>query len=136
MPVASPAEGHSPRLLHDLSGPLAGTGKARPGSDVHMSPAMQQATANAGSTMLNGIDIASFQHPNNAAINWAQVTGAGYQFAAIKATEGNYYTNPYYVGDTQTAAAGIYVAAYHFANPQTPSRLPRSVPPRRRTTPP
>jgi GH25 family lysozyme M1 (1,4-beta-N-acetylmuramidase) len=74
--------------------------------------------------MLNGIDVASFQHPNGAAINWAQVAGAGYQFAAIKATEGTYtsqgtfYVNPYYASDAQAAvAAGMYVAAYHFANP-------------------
>jgi GH25 family lysozyme M1 (1,4-beta-N-acetylmuramidase) len=118
LPAASPAEGHSPRLLHDLSGPLTGTGKARPGSAVHMSKAMLQATATAGSTMLNGIDISSFQHPNGAAINWADVAAAGYQFAAIKATEGTYYSNSYYVGDAQAAiAAGMYVAAYHFANP-------------------
>jgi GH25 family lysozyme M1 (1,4-beta-N-acetylmuramidase) len=118
LPAASPAEGHSPRLVHDLSGPLAGTGKARPGSAVHMSTAMQQATATAGSTMLNGVDVASFQHPNGAAINWADVAAAGYQFAAIKATEGTYYSNPYYVGDAQAAtAAGMYVGAYHFANP-------------------
>jgi GH25 family lysozyme M1 (1,4-beta-N-acetylmuramidase) len=118
LPAASPAEGHSPRLLHDLSGPLTGTGKARPGSAVHMSKAMLRATATAGSTMLNGIDISSFQHPSGAAINWGDVAAAGYQFAAIKATEGTYYSNSYYVGDAQAAiAAGMYVAAYHFANP-------------------
>src|SRR5215467_417800 len=117
-PAPSPAEGHSPRLLQELSGPLAGTGKSRPGSTVHMSTTMQQATAAAASTTLNGVDVSSFQHPNNAAINWASVQGAGYSFAAIKATEGNYYVNPYYASDAAAAtAAGLYVAAYHFANP-------------------
>src|SRR5262249_17459698 len=59
-----------------------------------------------------------FQHPSGAAINWASVAAAGYQFAAIKATEGNYYVNPYYANDAAAAtAAGMYVAAYHFANP-------------------
>jgi GH25 family lysozyme M1 (1,4-beta-N-acetylmuramidase) len=77
-----------------------------------------QATAAAASTTLNGVDVSSFQHPSNAAINWASVAGAGYQFAAIKATEGNYYVNPYYANDAAAAvAAGMYVAAYHFANP-------------------
>jgi lysozyme len=83
-----------------------------------MSATMQQATAAAASTTLNGVDVSSFQHPSSAAINWASVHGAGYDFAAIKATEGNYYVNPYYAGDAAAAtAAGMYVAAYHFANP-------------------
>jgi GH25 family lysozyme M1 (1,4-beta-N-acetylmuramidase) len=77
-----------------------------------------QATAAAASTTLNGVDVSSFQHPSNAAINWASVAGAGYQFVAIKATEGNYYVNPYYANDAAAAAAaGMFVAAYHFANP-------------------
>ena len=79
---------------------------------------MQQATATAASTMLNGVDVASFQHPNGAAINWTDVAGAGYKFAAIKATEGNYYKNPYYPMDSaQATAAGLFVAAYAFAIP-------------------
>src|SRR5215469_1633574 len=119
LPKATPAEGHSPQLIHDLSGPLSGTGKARKGAAVRMSAAMLQATASANSTMLNGIDVASGQHPSGAAIDWTKVAAAGYQFAAIKATEGNYYTNPYYVSDAQEAtAAGMYVAAYDFANPK------------------
>lgn len=118
LPAASPAEGHSPQLLHDLAGPLTGTGKVRPGLAVPKSQAKPEASAAAASSMLNGIDVASFQHPNGAAINWADVAAAGYQFAAVKATEGTYYTNSYYVGDAQAAtAAGMYVSAYHFANP-------------------
>jgi GH25 family lysozyme M1 (1,4-beta-N-acetylmuramidase) len=130
LPPASPAEGHSPRLTRELSGPLSKTGLHRSGSGVVLSAT---ATAAATSTLLNGIDVASFQHPvtkanpNGAPIDWTQVAGAGYKFAAIKATEGThvntggfdgYYANPFYVGDAQAAtAAGMYVAAYHFANP-------------------
>ncbi|MBO0834083.1 MAG: hypothetical protein J2P28_01020 [Actinobacteria bacterium] len=126
------AEGHSPRLLNDLSGPLSGTGKVRPALAVTMTAALQQTTA-AASTMLNGIDVASFQHPvtnafpNGTPIDWTQVHDAGYQFAAIKATEGlkptaadptRTYVNPFYASDAAAAtAAGMYVAAYHFANP-------------------
>jgi len=117
-PAPSPAEAHSPRLLQELAGPLTGTGEAPPGSAARMSTATQQAPSAATSTTLNGVDVASFQHPNGAAINWASVHGAGYDFAAIKATEGNYYTNSYYAGDAAAAtAAGMYVAAYHFAIP-------------------
>lgn len=89
-----------------------------------MSTPARKATAAAASTLLNGIDVASFQHPNGAPISWTQVAGAGYQFAAIKATEGSYtssgtfYVNPYYANDAAAAvSAGMYVAPYHFANP-------------------
>ena len=129
LPPASPAEGHSPLLTRELSGPLSKTGIIRSASGVALSTSGQQATAAAAtsSTLVNGIDVAAFQHPNGAAINWSQVAGDGYKFAAIKATEGThvstggfngYYANPYYVSDAQAAAAaGMYVSAYHFANP-------------------
>jgi GH25 family lysozyme M1 (1,4-beta-N-acetylmuramidase) len=86
-------------------------------------------SVSAASTTLNGIDVSSAQHPgaaypDGAPINWADVA-AEYQFAAIKATEGNYYTNPYYASDAAAAvAAGMYVAPYHFANPATANGTP------------
>lgn len=121
-PAPSPAEGHSPRLTRELSGPLSGTGAARPGSPVRMPTAMRQATTAAANTMLTGVDVSAAQHPNGAAIDWASVAGAGYSFAAIKATEGTYYTNPYYASDAEAAtAAGMYVAPYAFANPYDPA---------------
>lgn len=117
-PAANPAEGHSPELEKELSGPLSGTGLSAATRSPTRSAAAMQATATGTSPTLNGIDVASFQHPNGAAINWTQVAGAGYSFAAIKATEGNYYVNPYYAGDAAAAtAAGLYVSAYEFANP-------------------
>ncbi|MBO0728276.1 MAG: hypothetical protein J2P57_03390, partial [Acidimicrobiaceae bacterium] len=67
-----------------------------------------------------GIDVSSAQHAGNAQIDWASVAGAGYTFAFIKATEGTYYINPYYSQDLVSAkASGLYVAAYHFATPDT-----------------
>ncbi|MCL2586189.1 MAG: hypothetical protein FWE35_27460, partial [Streptosporangiales bacterium] len=114
----SPAEGHSPRVTQALSGPLSGTGAARPGSSAAMSPAMRQATAAAASTMVNGVDVSSVQDSTGSAINWANLAAAGDKFAGIKATEGNYYVNPGYAGDAKNAAAaGLYVSAYAFANP-------------------
>jgi len=69
-------------------------------------------------TMPQGVDVASYQHPDGAAIGWPQVAAAGYKFASVKVTEGNYYVNPYYAGDIAAArAAGLYVAGYHFAIP-------------------
>jgi GH25 family lysozyme M1 (1,4-beta-N-acetylmuramidase) len=99
--VGSP---HSPRLSHELSGGPATAG-ALP--------------ASAGA---RGVDVASYQHPGGAAIDWGQVASAGYKFASIKASEGNYYVNPYYATDlAQAKAAGLYVTGYHFAVPNVSS---------------
>lgn len=65
-----------------------------------------------------GIDVSAFQHPGGARIDWPSVAQAGYRFAFIKETEGRYYVNPYFHADAAAAkAAGLLVAAYHFANP-------------------
>jgi GH25 family lysozyme M1 (1,4-beta-N-acetylmuramidase) len=80
------------------------------------------ARASASGTMPQGVDVASFQHPSGAAIDWTQVAGAGYTFAAVKGTEGNYYTNPYHASDVAAAkAAGLYATGYHFAIPNVSS---------------
>jgi lysozyme len=65
-----------------------------------------------------GIDVSSLQHPRNAVINWPDVAGAGSTFAAIKASEGAYYVNPYYASDAvQAVRAGLFVMPYALANP-------------------
>jgi GH25 family lysozyme M1 (1,4-beta-N-acetylmuramidase) len=65
-----------------------------------------------------GIDVSSLQHPRNAVIVWPDVAAAGNSFAAIKASEGTYYVNPYYAPDAvQAARAGLLVMPYAFANP-------------------
>ena len=80
---------HSPRSWSSLARPaIAPAAAAR---------VRQAALASAASTV-EGIDVASFQHPNGAAINWTQVAEARYKFAFIKVSEGSYYTNPYYSG--------------------------------------
>ena len=73
---------------------------------------------------LPGLDVAAFQHPvssahpGGAAIYWDTVARAGYKYAAVKATEGDYYVNPYAAGDLKSAkAAGLDAAPYHFAIP-------------------
>ena len=104
---------HSPELLsqlRDRSGnvPLTGTGE--------MAPAVLASAAIAGDEQ--GVDVASFQHPGGAAINWSQVAASGIGFAAVKATEGAYYQNPYALTDLAGAqAAGLSVVAYAFAIP-------------------
>jgi GH25 family lysozyme M1 (1,4-beta-N-acetylmuramidase) len=98
---------HSPRVLRMLAG---GSGPATPGQ------ATRAASAAAISGAMQGVDVASYQEKSP--INWSQVVGAGIQFAAIKATEGDYYVNPYALGDLVNAeAAGLSVLAYAFAIP-------------------
>jgi GH25 family lysozyme M1 (1,4-beta-N-acetylmuramidase) len=65
-----------------------------------------------------GVDVSSNQHSGGGAIDWGQVHDAGYQFAWVKTTEGNYYANPHFAGDYNGAkSAKLYSGAYHFAIP-------------------
>ncbi len=92
---------HSPQVLRQLASGATGT--------VHGSKL-------AGA--LQGVDVASFQHPGGAGIDWSQVAAAGIQFAGVKVTEGAYYQNPYALTDlAQAKAAGLSVVAYAFAIP-------------------
>jgi GH25 family lysozyme M1 (1,4-beta-N-acetylmuramidase) len=63
-----------------------------------------------------GLDVSGHQ----GSVNWAGVAAGGAKFAYVKATEGTYYTNPYftqqYVGSYK---AGIIRGSYHFATPNT-----------------
>ena len=93
---------HSPRLLRELSNPVS-----RGWRGGHTT-----------GTTVPGIDVAAFQHPGGVPINWAAVAAAGYKFAAVKATEGTYYVNPWATADLAAAKkAGLYVTPYHFAIP-------------------
>ena len=96
---------HSPQLLRQLAGgPTAPT--ALPGNGP------------AQATNRLGIDVAAYQHPNGAPIHWGKVARSGITFAAVKATEGTYYENPYALSDLEAAqAAGLSVGAYAFAIP-------------------
>ncbi len=79
------------------------------------------ATALPASALLSGVDVASFQHPGGASIDWAAVKASGQSFAFIKATEGTGYTNPYFASDwSASGAAGLYRGAYHYARPALP----------------
>ncbi len=105
--AATTALPHSPQLLAALAG----------------QPTAAPAAAAAG-RILGGLDVAAFQHPASAAypkgrsIAWASVGAAKYKFAAVKATEGNYYVNPWAATDLAGAkAAGLDVTPYHFAIP-------------------
>jgi GH25 family lysozyme M1 (1,4-beta-N-acetylmuramidase) len=96
---------HSPQLLRQFASTSAGTS----GSTL-------QSSVIAGA--LQGVDVASYQHPSGDPIDWPQVAADGIQFAAIKGTEGAYYKNPHALTDlAQAKAAGLSVMAYAFAIP-------------------
>ena len=109
---------HSPQLLRELAGAAGASGPV-----VINGPAA--AAVNGPVTGApQGIDVASYEHPKTAKypkgapINWAQVAHAGIRFAAVKSTEGAYYTNPFAAGDLRQAQqAGLTAVAYAFAIP-------------------
>jgi lysozyme len=75
------------------------------------------AAARSAGPALRGIDISAYQHADGP-INWRRLARQGIRFAAIKVTEGTYYTNRYYWTDERGAArAGLAVMPYVFANP-------------------
>ena len=109
---------HSPQLLHGLSGPIDHTGMKHAMLRQARTTTVTTAAITTSGNALQGVDVASFQHPSGAPISWSGVAQAGYTFAAIKATEGTYYKNPWYPTDSSGAnAAGLYVTAYAFAIP-------------------
>jgi len=73
----------------------------------------------AGAQTILGIDVSSYQ----TTINWTQVKNPGDKiFAIAKATEGLTITDAYFVtNETNGAAAGVVMGAYHFAHPETNS---------------
>lgn len=72
-------------------------------------------------TRVWGVDVASYQHPNGAAINWRAVKADGASFAMVKATEGTTYTNPWFASDwAGIRAAGLVRASYAFGRPALP----------------
>jgi GH25 family lysozyme M1 (1,4-beta-N-acetylmuramidase) len=110
---------HSPQVLHMFA--RTASGSAVTGSMVSQSTM---------ATALQGVDVASFQHPSGASIDWSKVAGGGIQFAAVKATEGAYYENPYALTDLADAkAAGLSTVAYAFAIPNGNSTIANSANP-------
>lgn len=61
-----------------------------------------------------GIDVSRYQGE----IDWKKVAAAGYKYAAIRATVGDFYTDPrFYTNWTNAKKAGFLVVAYHVVVP-------------------
>lgn len=62
-----------------------------------------------------GIDISRWQGE----VKWQQVAAAGYRFAIVRATIGDYYTDPRFFANWDGAReAGVWVSAYHVIAPK------------------
>lgn len=71
--------------------------------------------------VIDGPDVASYQHPGGAKINWRAVAKTDKDFAIVKATEGTSYRNPWFWRDyTGAREAGLVRGSYHFARPGYP----------------
>jgi len=65
---------------------------------------------------VKGMDVSGYQ--GNVA--WSTAWANGARFAYVKATEGTYYTNPYFAQQYNGSYnAGMIRASYHFARPDT-----------------
>lgn len=63
---------------------------------------------------VQGLDVSSHQ----SSVDWQQQWNMGARFAYVKASEGNYYTNPLYASQYQGSRnVGMVRGAYHFAIP-------------------
>jgi GH25 family lysozyme M1 (1,4-beta-N-acetylmuramidase) len=72
----------------------------------------------AASSVVYGIDVSAYQGN----VNWTAVKNAGKQFAYLKATEGNYYVNPYFTEQYNGSYnAGLIRGVYAFAIPNRSS---------------
>lgn len=69
-------------------------------------------------TQTEGVDVASYQGN----VDWSTLWGSGVRWAYAKATEGTYYTNPYFSQQyTGSYDVGMIRGSYHFATPDTTS---------------
>lgn len=63
-----------------------------------------------------GMDVSGYQGN----VNWSAAYANGARFAYVKATEGTYYTNPYFAQQYNGSYnVGMIRGAYHFARPDT-----------------
>jgi MYXO-CTERM domain-containing protein len=82
--------------------------------DGPLGTALEASTTVCPTQTVEGLDVSSGQGN----IDWNAVKASGRQFAFIKATQGDYYTNNYWNSQWGGAkAAGVLRSAYHFFDP-------------------
>ncbi|MCX5528243.1 lysozyme [Streptomyces bobili] len=108
-PISPPSPGESPGT------PARGTARMGMGVALHDGRTGSPDTR-AAATQPEGVDVSSHQRT----VAWSTLWASGVTWAYVKATEGTYYTNPYYGSQyTGSRAVGMIRGAYHFATPDT-----------------
>ena len=129
---AAPSSAATPAAAPSSSGAAApaasASGSQSPGPPPSPAAAPAAAPLATAARAVAGIDVANYQHPVTSAypagqpVSWTSVAAAGYRYTAVKATEGDYYVNPWAARDLAGAkAAGLDVTPYHFAIPNVSS---------------
>lgn len=115
--TAVPTAPHQPTAEARQHG-IAKAGDAYMGWRQSSTAATASAPAAVPAATVEGIDVSS--HQGN--VNWASQWSAGKRFAYVKATEGNYYSNPYFAQQYNGSyGVGMIRGAYHFATPNDSS---------------
>ena len=115
--TAVPTAPHQPTAEARAHG-IAKAGDAFMGWRQSSTAATASAPAAVPAATVEGIDVSS--HQGN--VNWASQWSAGKRFAYVKATEGNYYSNPYFAQQYNGSySVGMIRGAYHFATPNDSS---------------
>ncbi|GLX51725.1 hydrolase [Streptomyces hygroscopicus subsp. hygroscopicus] len=93
-------------------------GTAYMGETVAAHDGTQGTPTGADATQTEGVDVSGYQ--GNVA--WSTLYNSGVRWAYTKATEGTYYTNPYFAQQYNGSYnVGMIRGAYHFATPDTTS---------------
>jgi GH25 family lysozyme M1 (1,4-beta-N-acetylmuramidase) len=81
-------------------------------------PSSTSAIVISATASVKGMDVSGYQGN----VNWSNAYANGARFAYVKATEGTYYTNPYFAQQYNGSYnIGMIRGAYHFARPDTTS---------------
>ncbi|THA70352.1 lysozyme [Streptomyces sp. A0958] len=108
--------GASNAATGDPTAPARGTATMGMGVVAHDGQGGLPIGSRAGQT--EGVDVASYQ--GNVA--WSTLWNSGVKWAYTKATEGTYYTNPYFAQQYNGSYnVGMIRGSYHFATPDTTS---------------
>ncbi|MDQ2737459.1 MAG: lysozyme [Actinomycetota bacterium] len=110
-----------PLTAQAMAAGLTQGGGGRPGWENRSAAAPSAAPSTVASpnvAEVEGIDVSAYQGN----VDWASYWNQGKRWAYTKASEGNYYTNPYFAQQyTGSYNQGFIRGAYHFATPNDTS---------------
>ncbi|MCX3063843.1 lysozyme [Streptomyces beihaiensis] len=107
-----------PSAAHAAGKPARGSAYMGIGVAAHEGHGKKTSVSPLSVTQTEGVDVSS--HQGNVA--WSTLWNSGVRWAYTKATEGTYYTNPYFAQQYNGSYnVGMIRGAYHFATPNTTS---------------